>query len=47
MLKLKIQDLFNHPSKGGVVEGDVAAPTKVVLLLRESILVLTLSILYG
>jgi len=47
MLKLKIQDLFNHPALGGVVEGDVAAPTKVVLLLRESILVLTLSILYG
>lgn len=44
---MRIHNLFNLFAKGGVVEGDVTAPTQVVLLLRESILVLTLSILYG
>lgn len=38
---LIIQDLFNLFAKGGVVAGDVTAPNQVVLLSRESNLVLT------
>ena len=38
---MRIHNLFNLFAKGGVVAGDVTAPTQVVLLSRDSNSILT------